>query len=92
MEKNIQAQLDRIEQLTLLGVKNILTVHEAAQYIGRTINTLYVMCSRRQIPYYKQGKQNFFKKSELDEWMTSQKVETASLINERANKYLIKTK
>lgn len=78
-------ELTRLERMALIGAKNILTMEEAALYIGYKISSLYVLCSRREIPYYKRGKTNYFKKSDLDDWMVGEKVETWQEVKRRAD-------
>lgn len=86
METGIQ--LTRMEQLALIGAKNVLTMQEAALYIGYKVSSLYVLCSRREIPYYKRGKNNYFNKSELDDWMAGERVETGAELRQKADYYL----
>lgn len=61
------------QRIQLIGVKNVLTLDEAALYTGLKPKTLYKQCCAGAIPYYKSkwGCFNYFKKAELDEWMTS---------------------
>lgn len=88
MEKTaIQEQLDRIERLTLIGAKNTLDINEAAIYTGRSVGYLYRLTSGRAIPHYKQAGKLYFKKSELDEWMTEDRVQTVSQLNTQAETY-----
>ena len=82
----------RLEQHTLMGTKNVLTMQEAALYIGYKVSSLYVLCSRREIPYYKRGKNNYFKKSELDDWMVGERVETGAELRQKADYYLFSRK
>jgi predicted DNA-binding transcriptional regulator AlpA len=52
--------------------------------------TVYEWCAKRKVPFYKQGRANFFLKSEIDEWLKKGRVKTTSEISEQANAYLKK--
>lgn len=67
MEADIRRQLDRIERLTLLAAKNVLTVEDLALLIGRSPKTI-----RNQIdvyPHYKNGKSVYFRKDEIESYL-----------------------
>lgn len=85
----IQAQLDRIERLTLIGAKNTLDINEAAIYTGRSVGYLYRLTSGREIPHFKQAGKLYFSKKELDEWMQSERVLTNEQLNSQADTYCV---
>lgn len=83
--------LVEIRNLMLLK-KEILNIDEVALYTGFEKSYLYKLTSRRAIPHYKTpgGKSIFFKRIEIDEWLTQIKIKTddeiqteATLINQR---------
>lgn len=65
------------QRIQLIGVKNVLTLDEAALYTGLQPRTLYKQCCAGTIPYYKNrgGNLNYFKKAELEAWMTEQDMQ-----------------
>lgn len=89
MSSDIQAQLDRIERLTLIGAKNTLDIKEAAIYTGRSVGYLYRLTSGRNIPHYKQAGKVYFSKSELDEWMQQERVLTNAQLESQAETYCV---
>ena len=71
--------------------KEILTLDEAAQYTGMTKSALYKLTSTRQIPFSKpNGKNCFFKRTELEAWLMSNPVATTDELNDRAQAYCMK--
>lgn len=71
--------------------KEILTLDEAAQYTGMTPSALYKLTSTRKIPFSKpNGKNCFFKRTELEAWLMSNPVATTDEINDRAQAYCMK--
>lgn len=70
--------------------KEVLTFDEAAQYMGVKKSYLYKLTMRRAIPHYKPiGKMIYFHRPELEQWLMSNPVATASEIQDRANAYCI---
>lgn len=66
-------------------VREFISLAEAAEYLGVTKTYLYGVCADRLLPCYKpSGKLIFFKRSELDAWITSNRVATAGELNGQA--------
>lgn len=64
-----------VAEKTLLCNKEILTVKEAAMYMGVKRSYLYTLMRARKLPYYKPtGKLCYFERSELKAWMQRSKV------------------
>lgn len=85
---DIKRQLDRIEQYAGIASKEVLTLEETMIYTGCARTTLYRLTSSKEIPHYKLGQALRFKKSELDEWLTRNKVSTTKEIESRAVTYM----
>lgn len=81
-------KLNRIEQLSLIGAKSILTLDEAVLYTGLSKAYLYRMTSNREIPHFKKCRKLYFKKSELEEWMLERKIPTRLDIDSMASTYV----
>ncbi|MCM1022290.1 MAG: helix-turn-helix domain-containing protein [Muribaculaceae bacterium] len=82
-----------VRKITAMGQKELLTVEEAALYMGLTKNTLYKLTHNRQIPHYKpNGKMCYFKRTELEQWLATNPVATADDIATQANSYCMKNK
>lgn len=72
----LMKRLDRIEQLTLLGAKNVLTLDEVCLFSGLAKSTVYKMTASKAIPFYRadNGKHLYFKKSEVEDWLTRNRI------------------
>ena len=69
LQIEIKQQLAEIKALTLLAAKDMLTMDDAVLYTGLGKSYLYVLTCKNKIPYYKpNGKNIYFKKSELNDW------------------------
>lgn len=94
MDNIIMNKLDSITRMLReqnLLKKEVLTFNEATDYLSVSSSHLYKLTSNSVIPHYKPNKKKiFFKRSELDAWLTSRKVESNSELEELADDYLIK--
>ena len=70
---NIERKLDIQAQ----EAKNILTLEEVAEYTHLSKSYVYKLTSKGDIPYYKpNGKQLYFKRTEIDEWLLTNRNKT----------------
>lgn len=69
-----------------MEAKVYLTMKEAAEYLGTTVNYLYKLTSQQhRIPYYSPtGRKTLFKRSELDEWIEKSRVATDEEIRNKS--------
>jgi excisionase family DNA binding protein len=90
METEILDKLTKIEQFTMLGVKNALTMDDAALLTGLSKSTIYKMVCRKTIPYYKSqgGKLTYFERESLNKWMLNVRVATTEETDQVAATYL----
>ena len=90
-ELKIFNKLEELEKLTLLSAKEMLTIDEAARYLEMSKSYLYIMTCKKQIPYYKpNGKRLYFKKTELNEWLQSNRVSSVNEAESSAALYIAK--
>ena len=87
----------RVEVLenTLSAGKEVLTLEEAARFMGVTKSSLYKMTHEQTIPYYKpNGKMVYFEKAELLTWIRRNAIASKAQVSEEANRihYLEKSK
>lgn len=91
--EEILNKLNRLEALTLLGSKNVLTMDEVCLLTGLAKSTVYKMTANRVIPHYhaEGGKHLYFKKDEVEEWLTRNRVSSQTEDEQRAvNEYFTK--
>jgi excisionase family DNA binding protein len=70
--------------------KTILTVDEVINYTGFSQKQIYKLTSTRAIPHYKpSGRKLFFKKDEIDEWITQGRVKPLSEVIDESQVYLV---
>ncbi len=83
----IDARFDRLEALAQLGAKEVVNLEEAAMLTGYRKESLYVLTCGRRIPHYKRNRRLYFRRSELEAWLTEHRVLTEEEIESRAETY-----
>lgn len=68
-------------------VTEVFNLNQAAEYVSLSKSAIYKKTSERNIPHFKQGKKLYFKRSELDNWLTSLKISTHAEIEREATNY-----
>lgn len=66
---------------------DMLTVEEAAEYIGVRKSYIYTLTSTREIPYYKPGKKVLIRRVDLDAYITDKRVKPMREIRSEAIAY-----
>lgn len=90
METDIKVQLNRIEKLTLLSAKNVLCLNDVVLLTGLSKSHIYKMTHSRKITFYKpNGKQIYFDRSEIENWMKQNRVATTDEIETEAVNYIV---
>ena len=71
--------------------KNVLTFTEAAEYLGLSKSNLYKMTSAGKIPFYKpNGKNIYFNRTELDNWIFTNRHASDEELEKQADEHIIK--
>ncbi|MDR0558601.1 MAG: helix-turn-helix domain-containing protein [Prevotellaceae bacterium] len=81
----------KLESLTLLGAKKVLTMNDASLLTGLSKSCLYKLVCTKKIPYYKGqgGKLTYFNKDEIQEWLLHTRVKPASEIETEVANYAV---
>ena len=66
----------------------IMNVQQVADYLSISNQTVYGMTCRMEVHFYKRGKKNYFKRSDIDEWLLSSRRKTREEIEMEALTYL----
>lgn len=95
----IMLKLDTIESLLrnvsvpdkqLASVAEVFNLNQASEYVSLSKSAIYKKTSERNIPHFKKGKKLYFKRSELVEWLTENKISTNAEIEMLATNYILK--
>ena len=88
--KKLSSIEQRIIEQNLLQ-KEIINFAEACLYLDLSSSHLYKLTSANAVPCYcPQGKKLYFRRAELDLWLTSRRNATANEIEQQAANYISK--
>jgi len=73
MDAELNARLNRIEELTALAAKNILNIKDASVILGRSEKT--IRNRLEEIPHYYGPLGLMFRRDELENWMCAVKCQ-----------------
>lgn len=71
---------------------DLLTVSQTAEYLSLSKATIYKFTADRIIPHFKRGKRVYFKRSDLENWVTAHRVSSNEEIAQDASNYLMRRK
>lgn len=83
----IDERLEKIERLIILQTKNVYNVRELSWVLGITEDRVRHLMQESEFPYYKVGNRTYFKKEEIEAWMTRKRFESRDEIEARAATY-----
>lgn len=90
MDDKIKIELQKIKMYTLLLAKNYLNVDDMVEYTGLSKSIIYRKMRAKEIPFSKpSGKCAFFRKSDVDAWLGSNRISSASEVEEQAARYCV---
>lgn len=86
--QRIDERQQSIENL-ILSQKNVLTLEQAATYMGISKSCLYKMCMLGSIEFYKpRGKMNYFDRESLEKFLLQNRITPADEIEAKATTYV----
>lgn len=83
-----EERLARIERLILISSKNVLSVKEAALMLDVSESRVRHLVCDSTLPYYRQGKKIYFKKTDIESWMLNERIPCKSEIECQATTYM----
>ena len=87
-KNNLETKLSRIEEILKIQNEEPLSFEQACSYLKFKRGYLYKLTFLKKIPHYKPlGKRIFFKKSELNEWLFRNRINTDDELQVEAEAY-----
>lgn len=90
--KNELKEIKELLKKQSIQQKEILTIEDAADFLGLSVSRLYKMSSNKEIPYYKPGgKKIYLKRQELELWIYRSRVDSNCDMDFEMDNYLGRT-
>lgn len=89
----MEEKIDMILRYSLLAAKNVLTLDDVSLLTGLSKSWLYKATCKHEIPFYKpNGKQIYFDRKEIEDWMRQGRVKTNAELEQEAANYIVNAK
>jgi len=75
-------------QTAAAPLEQLLTIQQAAAFLGLTVPTMYTKVSKAELPVMKRGKRLYFSQTELIEYLKTGRKKSNAEIEAEAAKYL----
>lgn len=72
------------------GSYDLMNVQQVAAYLSLSVQTIYGLVYKREIPNAKRGKRLYFNRGEIDEWIGKSRRKTMAEIEAEAANYIVK--
>lgn len=85
--------LEEIKNILLLQSKEVLTVKDFCALTSFSQNYVYSLVEKKAIPFFKPlGKTIFFKREDVTDFLTTNKVDSKKAIEQKTSNYLLNSK
>ena len=89
-DPQILKEIKEIKRTLLIYTKEALTTEELSVFTGLSKDRIRHLVMEKKIPYYKPKGRLYFRKSEIEGWMLSNRMAPDDEIEEQAVGYIIK--
>ena len=92
--ETLQNSIEELKRIATLNVKETLSVDELSEVYGLKKSYIYSLVHTKRIPYYKVagGRLTYFKKSEVEKFLLSDRVGTIEEAEQQAARYMAERK
>lgn len=91
MNEEMEMMLERIREEVISGVtlflKNVWDIRDCARALKRSESRVRAMACARELPCYKQNGSLYFRREEIEAWLTRHRLVTAEEIDAQAETY-----
>jgi excisionase family DNA binding protein len=82
----------QVEIMPVAYSNELMNVQQVAEYLTLSVQTIYGLVHKMEIPNAKLGKRLYFKKSEIEDWISRSRRKTRVEIEQEASKYLLRNR
>ena len=82
----------QVDNVPVVYANEMMNVQQVAEYLTLSVQTIYGLVHKMEIPNSKRGKRLYFKRSEIDEWIRQSRRKTRVEIEQEATNYLLRSR
>lgn len=88
----IKADVEQSNRRTEILKKNVWSIEELSLYLRRSADRVRRMAQQREFPSYKQNGQYYFKREEIEQWLTTNRIASVDEISSRAALHVLQNR
>ena len=82
----------QVDNVPVVYANELMNVQQVADYLTLSVQTIYGLVHKMEIPNFKRGKRLYFKRTEIDDWIGQSRRKTRVEIEQEATNYLLKNR
>ena len=82
----------QVDNVPVVYANELMNVQQVADYLTLSVQTIYGLVHKMEIPNFKRGKRLYFKRTEIDDWICQSRRKTRVEIEQEATNYLLKNR
>jgi excisionase family DNA binding protein len=82
----------QVEIMPVAYANELMNVQQVAEYLTLSVQTIYGLVHKMEIPNFKRGKRLYFKRTEIDDWIGQSRRKTRAEIEQEASNYLLRNR
>ena len=80
------------DNVPVVYANELMNVQQVAEYLTLSVQTIYGLVHKMEIPNSKRGKRLYFKRTDIDDWIGQSKRKTVAEIEQEASNYLLRNR
>lgn len=82
----------QVENIPGVYANELMNVQQVAEYLTLSVQTIYGLVHKMEIPNCKRGKRLYFKRTEIDDWIGQSRRKTIAEIEQEASNYILRNR
>lgn len=80
------------DNVPVVYANELMNVQQVAEYLTLSVQTIYGLIHKMEIPNSKRGKRLYFKRTDIDDWIGQSRRKTRVEIEQEASNYLLRSR
>ena len=82
----------QIDNVPVIYANELMNVQQVADYLTLSVQTIYGLVHKMEIPNSKRGKRLYFKRTDIDDWIGQSRRKTVAEIEQEASNYMLRSR
>lgn len=82
----------QIDNVPVIYANELMNVQQVADYLTLSVQTIYGLVHKMEIPNFKRGKRLYFKRTDIDDWIGQSRRKTVAEIEQETSNYMLRSR